>query len=319
MGWPICAACARSWCVIGQRVACALVAVLGHLHACIALLAFLGEIGRDPALPDARHTRNQRPVDLARGTGAEGLRHRGRGKARLGDYEAAGCILVEAMHETRLLPVVASQGIEHPVHMPLSARATLDREPHRLVDDENVLVLIKRDRLQEVAVALILGRAPRDRALLVELQGRHPDLLAGRKPLVGLRPLAVDPQLALADDALDVSESQLREACDQEAVDAHVGLVGLDHEGLHPGRQNLLGFRPGLSPCRPPRSFRDCRLCLWPCRSGLLTQSRGRTRLGRSRFHAARLRRSRLARRLVLARAKSLPRFFPPATGTVLS
>ena len=135
--------------------------------------------------------------------------------------------------------------------MPLGARAALHREPHGLVDDEDVLVLVERDRLQEFAVVLVLGGAARDRPRLVELQGRNAHFLARDEPVVRLRALAVDAQLALADDALDMREGELRKAGDEETVDAHVGLVRLDHEGLHAGGQNLLSRRPGLSPRRP--------------------------------------------------------------------
>ena len=131
IGWPIWAACARSWCVrpvtgfsdsqasfwaavstdgvIGQGVAGALVAVLGDPHPRIALVALLlGEVGRDAALPDARHAGHERPIDLARHARPEGLGHGGGGKARLGDDEAAGRILVEPVHEARLLALLVA-------------------------------------------------------------------------------------------------------------------------------------------------------------------------------------------------------------------
>jgi hypothetical protein len=44
----------------------------------------LDEVGRDPALAGAGHAGHQRPVDLARGAGAEALGQRRRGQTRLG-------------------------------------------------------------------------------------------------------------------------------------------------------------------------------------------------------------------------------------------
>ena len=80
------------------------------------------------------------------------------------------------------------------------------------------------------------------------------------EPLLRFRPLAVDPKLALADDALDVGEGKLREARDEEAVDPHPGLVGIDLKRLHAGRQHLLRLRLGLAAGR--LRFRGGRLRL---------------------------------------------------------
>ena len=60
------------------------------------------------------------------------------------------------------------------------------------------------------------------------MSGGTRTFLTGLEPLLGLGPLAVDPQLALSDDPLDVGEGELREARDEEAVDPHPGLVGID-------------------------------------------------------------------------------------------
>ena len=57
------------------------------------------------------------------------------------------------------------------------------------------------------------------------------------KPVLGVDALAVHPQLALAHDALDVTEGQAGKPRLQETVDAHIGFVGRDGDGLHRRRQ----------------------------------------------------------------------------------
>src|SRR5215207_9373883 len=93
--------------VVGERMAGALVAVLGNAHARIALAhLLLGEVGGDASLLQARHAGDERPINFARQPRAECFSERRGGEARLGDDEAAGCVLVEAVDEARLLPLL---------------------------------------------------------------------------------------------------------------------------------------------------------------------------------------------------------------------
>ncbi len=164
-----------------------------------------------------RHAGDQRPVDLARRARAEGLGERGGGKARLGDQQAAGGVLVEPVHQARALAVGVAQHVEHAVEMARGAGAALHREPHRLVEHQHVGVLVQRDRFEEGAGLrrrLALGR---QRPRLVEPQRRDAHRLPGLQPVLRLRALAVHAQLAFADDALDVGERQSRETAPRES------------------------------------------------------------------------------------------------------
>ena len=153
--------------VIGDRVARALLAMLRDAHERVLLAFFLGEKRRDAALARLRHAGGQRPVDLARRARAEGLRERRRGKARLGDQQAAGRVLVEAMHEARLLPVRAgpAQYLQHAVEMARRAGAALHRKAHRLVEHQHVGVFVQCDRFQEFPRLLVFRRKVRARRI----------------------------------------------------------------------------------------------------------------------------------------------------------
>ncbi len=131
-------------CVIGHGVARALVAMRGDAHDGIVLALFLGEIGRDAALLRLRHAGDQRPVDLARRTMAERSGQRGRGETRLRDQEAARRLLVEPVHQARLLPLGIAHRLQHLVDMPRGAGAALHRKPRGLVQHHDVGVLIQR-------------------------------------------------------------------------------------------------------------------------------------------------------------------------------
>ena len=122
----------------------------------------------------------ERPVDLARRARAEGLRERRRGKARLGDEQAAGRVLVEPVHEARALAVHArlAQHLQHAVEVARGARAALHRQAHRLVEHQHVVVLVQRDRLEEIARLLVLGGETRCPLRHIELERRDAHLLA---------------------------------------------------------------------------------------------------------------------------------------------
>ena len=71
----------------------------------------------------------------------------------------------------------------------------------------------------------------------IELQRRNADALPLLQPVLAVGALAVDAQLAFADDALDMGERQAGKARLEKAVDAHVVLVRGHDDGLHLGRQ----------------------------------------------------------------------------------
>ncbi len=214
-----------------------LVAVLGDAHEGVFFDLLLGQISRDAALLRPRHAHDQRPVDLARRAGAEGFRQCGGGKARLGDQQAAGGVLVEPVHQARALGVGAraAQGAEHAVDVADGAGAALHGKPHGLIKHQHVGVLVERDRFEEGAV-LLRRRRVVARGRRVQLERRYAHGLSRFQPRLRLRALAVHAHLAFADDALDMAEREPGKARLEEAVYAHIVFVRGDGDGLHAGR-----------------------------------------------------------------------------------
>ena len=159
--------------------------------------------------------------------------------------------------------------------MSRGAGAALHRKPGGLVQHHDVGVLVQdhvlqrlqrlRRRFRELACGL--GR--------IELQRRNANALPFLQPVLAVGALAVDAQLAFADDALDVGERQAGKARLEKAVDAHVVLVRGHDDGLDLCRQRLLG---GASPA-PPRRPEPCSRRGSETRGGLLP---GRAACGRS-------------------------------------
>src|SRR5262249_187014 len=116
--------------------------------------------------------------------------------------------------------------------------SALDREPHRFVEHEHVIVLEQRDRLQKTPRLLV--RFGADRLWSVELEWRNPDGLARYQPILAVDALAVDAQLAFADDALDVREREAGKARFEKPIDPHAGFVGGDRDGLDAARHRCL-------------------------------------------------------------------------------
>src|SRR5262249_43998296 len=77
--------------------------------------------------------------------------------------------------------------------------------------------------------------ARRARLRLIKPERRNAHGLPGLQPVFRLRALAVDPYLALTNDALDVGKAQARKPRLEEAVDPHAGFVGSNGHVLHAG------------------------------------------------------------------------------------
>jgi hypothetical protein len=230
--------------VVGERVARALLAMPGDAHPGIPLPPILsGKVGRDPALPDPGHAGDERPIDLPGRAGAEGLGERHRREPGLGDDEAARRVLVEPVDEPRLLARLVAQRLEQAVDVPLGARAALDGEAVGLVEHQHVSVLVKDDGAEEGAILVLARGAAGGGFRRVELQRGDADGLAGLETVARVHALAVHPQLALPDDALDVGEGELGEAGEEETVHPHPGLVRLDGERLDAGGEGCRGRR----------------------------------------------------------------------------
>ena len=141
------------------------------------------------------------------------------------------------MHQPRPLAVRVAQDFQHAVEMARGAGAALHRKPHRLIEHQNVGVLVERDRFQELA-GLFVGFAPRRARLrLIEPQRRNAHGLPRLQPVLRLGALAVDAHLAFADDALDVGKTQAGKTRFEEAVDPHAGFVRRNGDVLHICRQ----------------------------------------------------------------------------------
>ena len=172
------------------------------------------------------------------------------------------------------------------------ARAALNREAERLVEDHHVRILVEDQRTQELGVPIDLGGATRPLGRLVELERRHPHARTRLQPVVRLGALAIDPQLALAHDALHAGKGKLRKARSQKAVDAHPGLVGVHGQRLHAACQRRRGRSPLFAARRAGRSLRGRRL--------------GRVRLGQGGLGERRLGSARLVRRRFGASARRI-------------
>src|SRR5713101_2141567 len=107
----------------------ALVAMGGDPHDAVVLALVLGEICPNAALLRLRYAGHQRPVDLARGAMTERSGQRRRSEARFRDQETAGGLLVEAMHQPRLLSLGIAHRFQHLVDVPRGAGTALYRQP----------------------------------------------------------------------------------------------------------------------------------------------------------------------------------------------
>ncbi len=168
---------------------------------------------------------------------AERPGQRGRGKPGFGDQQAAGGLLVEPVHQPRLLSLGVAHHFQHVVDIAGDAGAALHRKPGRLVQHHDVGIL-EQDHVLERLQRLVLGfRQMAGNLGRIQFERRNPDALAFLDPVLAVGALAVDAQLALPDDALDVGKRQAGKARLEKAVDPHVVLVRRHHDGLDFGRQ----------------------------------------------------------------------------------
>ena len=109
--------------------------------------------------------------------------------------------------------------------------------PSGLVQHHDIGVLVEDHVLERLERFCRRLREASGEVGRIQLERRNADALALFDPVLAVGALAVDAQLAFADDALDMGERQAGETRLQKAVDPHVVLVrGHDH-GLNLGRQ----------------------------------------------------------------------------------
>jgi hypothetical protein len=164
-------------------------------------------------------------------------RQGGRGKPRFRNQQAARCFPIEPVHQPRLLALDVAHHFQHVVDIARDTGAALHRQPLRLVQHHDVGIL-EQDHVLERLQCLLrgFGEASGRGLRRIEPQRRNAHALSLLQPVLAVGALAIDAQLAFADDALDVGERQPWKACLEEAVDPHVVSSAVDH-GLDLGRQ----------------------------------------------------------------------------------
>ncbi len=156
-----------------------------------------------------------------------------RGLARH-QQQAAG-IAIEAMHQLEIF--IGTRGAQRFDHAEAHATATVHSHPGRLVDDQQLWVLVHDgagDALQQCA-----GRAPR-RCLRAGSHRRHAHDVVRQQPRLGLGALAVHAHLALANHAENMGPGHILEDSRQKVVEplSCAALVDGDLRdlGRHTGR-----------------------------------------------------------------------------------
>ncbi len=155
----------------------------------------------------------------------------------LGDEQHAGRVAIEAVHEARTLAAEAvGHAGEHAIDVPFGSAAALHGEAERLVEHEDVLVLVEDHALDAGPIGL--GKperrldARRRRRLLGAHDLRHADIGAGFETLVALDPAAVDAHLSRAQQLLQIRVADIGKVDAEPPVKPHVGLGRLHFDGL---------------------------------------------------------------------------------------
>ena len=128
-----------------------------------------------------------------------------------------------------------AQHVEHAVDVPHGAGAALDAQTHRLVEHQNVRILIQRDRLEEraglVRLAVSPSPASADRAATGGMRTACPasrrSFGCARLPLTRSSPFRMTRWIW--------EKAQARKPRFQEAVHPHAGFVGRNGDRLDAG------------------------------------------------------------------------------------
>src|SRR5690606_29582114 len=110
----------------------------GLAYAVAVRAGCLDERGLDPALRWLRHALDERPIGLRCRAGLEDAAELGGGGAVLGDEQHAGRVAVEAVHEARAVAEAVGHAGEDAVDVATRARAALDRDAERFVEDQHI-------------------------------------------------------------------------------------------------------------------------------------------------------------------------------------
>jgi hypothetical protein len=174
-----------------------------------------------------------------------------------GDDQQAARVAVEAVDEAGPLAAALGQGVEEPVDVAGRAGAALDGEPRGLVEREEVGLLVDHEGADEAGV--LETRHPPDgtggglgRVRRGPLGQRgDADGLAGGEAGAGLDALAVDPELAGAEQLLEGAVGDDGEVLADPAVEPPALLLAPDLAGLDAAHD------PSPSPLPAARSRRS--------------------------------------------------------------
>ncbi len=121
--------------------------------------------------------------------------------------------------------------------MPLGRGTALDRQPWRLVEDDDRLVPVQDRRLQQGLVGRprLRSHGPRRQRHLVR---RNADRLARTDPVTGPRPLAVDADPPGAEQFFELAVTETGIMALEPAVEAERAVAAVDGYGF-----------PGLGHC----------------------------------------------------------------------
>ena len=160
----------------------------------------------------------------------------GRSFATLGDKQHARRIPVETMHETRTVAETVRHSGQHAVDVALGARAALNGDAEGLVQHHYRLVLEQDQALDEIAIAF--GKTERRHHRRASLgwqagHGRHPHLLPGLEPGIGLHALAIHAHLSGPQQFLQIAVGDGREMHAEPAIEPQARLVALHFYGFY--------------------------------------------------------------------------------------
>ena len=140
----------------------------------------------------------------------------------LGNDKAARGVPVQPVHEARGFAGLVGQVFEQPVHMPDRAAATLHGEAMGLVEDIEVVILIK-DQVLEKPDIFEVGLECADGIRIINR--RDTDNLPLGQTRTGLHAALVDAHLAIANELLQSCKTKLRKVPGKPAIKPHPVVV----------------------------------------------------------------------------------------------
>ncbi len=166
---------------------------------------------------------------------AERARQFGGSAARATENEETGRRLVDPVDKPKRLAVTRKEVRQRGIDMTSLAAAPLNREARRLVDRDDMFVLVD-DRAPQVFQQLRINRrARRLRRDNGRRQGRHTNHLTLRDPVRSLHPRTVEADLTLPQPFLQHRLRHLRKPLPEPAIEASVALARSHGHLLHTG------------------------------------------------------------------------------------